>query len=145
MTFLAILAHDAIALPLSHSFPASELRYLLENSEAKLLLSTSRFAAKAEEVLKEGLRQKPVLSITSELDRASTADNDDIDLDGTPSGLGGFMLYTSGTTSRPVRCNGLHRETGYQTDMLAERCAVDYVGHHSTGYVLDRSMEIYKG
>lgn len=104
VTFLAILAHEAIALPLSHSFPASELRYLLENSEAKLLLSTSKLAAKAQDVLKEGLRHKPVLSITHDVRRTSAATGEDfINVDGATSGVGGFMLYTSGTTSRPVR------------------------------------------
>ena len=102
MTFLAILAHEAIALPLSHSFPVSELRYLLENSKAKILLSTPRFRDKAEEVLQTGLQQKPLLNISETVERGSTA-KDNVEVNGPSSGKGGFMLYTSGTTSRPVR------------------------------------------
>ncbi len=102
VTFLAILAHEAVALPLSHSFPPSELRYLLDNSQAKLLLSTSNLATKAKEVLKEGLENEPVLSVIDWVKQDSILNQDKVEIDGASSGLGGFMLYTSGTTSRPV-------------------------------------------
>lgn len=101
VTFLAILAHEAVALPLPHSIPANELRYLLEDSDAKLLLSTSKCATKAEEILTEGMRQKPLLRITDELGRESGGEEEDVHVDGPSSGRGGLMLYTSGTTSRP--------------------------------------------
>lgn len=102
MTFLAVLAHEAVALPISHSFPASEIRYLLENSEAKLVLSAPQFAAKADQVLKEGISYQPVLSITVDSERGSGEEDEDILVNGASSGQGGFMLYTSGTTSKPV-------------------------------------------
>jgi long-subunit acyl-CoA synthetase (AMP-forming) len=98
---LSILAHEAVALPLSHSFPASELRYLLNNSEARILLVTPNLKNKAEELLQTGLQHKPMLSITKTMERGSTA-KDYVNVDGISSGQGGFMLYTSGTTSRPV-------------------------------------------
>lgn len=102
MTFLAILAHEAVALPLSHSFPPGELRYILNNSRAKLLLSTSGLAIKAKEVLKEGLDCQPVHSVIEGAMQDSITNDEKIDIDGASSGLGGLMLYTSGTTSRPV-------------------------------------------
>lgn len=121
--FLAILAHEAVAIPLSHSFPASELRYLLENSEAKILLSTPKFRKKAEEVWQTaeetrptaeemrqtaeemrqmGPQQRPLLIISEAVKRGSKAKGH-VDVSGRSSGKGGFMLYTSGTTNRPVR------------------------------------------
>lgn len=102
VTFLSILAHEGIALPLSHSFPASELQYILENSEPRLLLSTPKFEKKANEALKAGLQRKPVLAITERREEGSPA-QDNVEVTGTSSGNGGLMLYTSGTTSRPVR------------------------------------------
>ncbi|KAL8717018.1 MAG: hypothetical protein Q9225_005706 [Loekoesia sp. 1 TL-2023] len=54
--------HNSIAVPLSSSFPASELRYILDNSEPLMLLSSAKFQSKAEEVLKEGLGNKPISS-----------------------------------------------------------------------------------
>lgn len=102
MTFLSILANDAIALPLSSSFPVGELRYIVENSEALILLSTEKFKDKAEEVLRDGLNSQPILGFTEKIEAGAGA-SQDITLDGTTEGKGGLMLYTSGTTSRPVR------------------------------------------
>jgi acyl-coenzyme A synthetase/AMP-(fatty) acid ligase len=144
VTFLAILAHEAIALPLPHSFPASELRYLLENSDSKLLLSTSKLATKAKEILKEGILHKPVLSIIGEVERASSANNDSIEVNGTSTELGGVMLYTSGTTSRPVRSTSSQHERVCEADLAIERCGIEYVCHHRPGEIIDRSVEVHK-
>lgn len=100
VTFLSILAHDAIALPLSQSFPSSEIRYILENSEAKLLLSTEKFQDKARDVLKEDITHQPQLEILSKIETgAASAEN--VKFEGSSLENGGFMLYTSGTTNRP--------------------------------------------
>ncbi|KAK5951586.1 hypothetical protein OHC33_007264 [Knufia fluminis] len=100
VTFLSILAHDAIALPLSHGFPSSEIRYILENSEAKLLISTSKFEDKARDVLKEGLSYKPQLELLTKIETGATS-AENVTFKDKELERGGFMLYTSGTTSRP--------------------------------------------
>ncbi|KAI0593116.1 hypothetical protein F4775DRAFT_579329 [Biscogniauxia sp. FL1348] len=116
VTFLAILAARAIALPLSPPFPIPELQYILSQSEASLLLHSSKFAAKANEVLAtpfaeaspatdpdskllslkavelrkhEGLGKDPIFY-------DSVTISEDVDTEGA-----GMMLYTSGTTARP--------------------------------------------
>lgn len=99
MTFLSILALDAIALPLSHSFPSSEIRYILENSEAMLLVSTEKFQDKAKDVLKEDSGHKPQLEVLSKIESGSKSM--DVKLERPSLEHGGFMLYTSGTTNRP--------------------------------------------
>lgn len=102
MTFLSILACDSVAVPLSSGFPANELRYILENSEAVTLLSSRKFQEKAEEVLKEGIEhlpRKPVLNVVEK--RLSGNGEDGVQLVPLPMTKGGMMLYTSGTTSRP--------------------------------------------
>ncbi|KAF6234849.1 hypothetical protein HO173_007069 [Letharia columbiana] len=102
VTLLSILACDSIAVPLSSGFPASELRYILENSEAVTLLSSGKFQEKAEEVLKEGLEhlpRKPVLNVVEK--RLTGNGEDEVQLVPLPLTKGGMMLYTSGTTSRP--------------------------------------------
>ena len=109
MTFLSILACDSVAVPLSSGFPASELRYILENSEAVTLLSSRKFQEKAEEVLKEGIEhlpRKPVLNVVEK--RLSGNGEDGVQLVPLPMTKGGMMLYTSGTTSRPVYILILH-------------------------------------
>lgn len=100
MTFLSILAHDAIALPLSHGFPSSEIRYILENSEAKLFLSTPKFEDKARDVLKEDIGHKPQLEVLTKIETGATS-AENVKFQDKSLGQGGFMLYTSGTTNRP--------------------------------------------
>ncbi|KAF2964640.1 hypothetical protein GQX73_g8940 [Xylaria multiplex] len=115
VTFLAILASRAIALPLSPPFPAPELQYILTQSQASLLLHSAKFASKANEVLKSPWPEpspntdpefKPTLK-AFELPKhlGLGQDNtifdavtitDDADTEGA-----GMMLYTSGTTARP--------------------------------------------
>ena len=99
MTLLSIFACDSIAIPLSSAFPASELRYILDNSEAVTLLSSEKFKNKAEEVLKEGMERKPTLNLVDKKFKGNG--EDDVTLVPLPMTKGGMMLYTSGTTSRP--------------------------------------------
>jgi malonyl-CoA/methylmalonyl-CoA synthetase len=100
VTFLSILAHDAIALPLAFTHPSSELRYILENSEASLFLSTEKFQAKAEDVLREEMSHVPKLEVLSKIATgAISAEN--VKFEERSLDNAGFMLYTSGTTNRP--------------------------------------------
>ncbi|KAL9131495.1 MAG: hypothetical protein Q9217_000574 [Psora testacea] len=99
VTLLSILACDSIAVPLSSSFPASELRFILDNSGAITFLSSELFKEQAETVLKEGINRKPTLQA---VDKKLAGDgHDEVQLVQLPEIKGGLMLYTSGTTSRP--------------------------------------------
>lgn len=97
--YLAILAANGIALPLSPPFPANELKYIMDQSQASMLLSSSKFDGKAQEVFKTGLEGKPKhISIQK---KQGGAEHKKITLEDAPEAKGGMMLYTSGTTSRP--------------------------------------------
>ena len=100
VTFLSILAHNAIALPLAFSHPSSELRYILENSEASLFLSTEKFQEKAEDVLREDISTSPRLEILSKIATGATS-AENVKFEDRSLADAGFMLYTSGTTNRP--------------------------------------------
>lgn len=102
MTLLSILGTKSIAVPLSSGFPASELRYILENSEALLLLSSAKFQSKAQEVLKEDLQKKPIVGSIEKRHNGGSSDKQ-ITFEDVGDHDGGMMLYTSGTTNRPVR------------------------------------------
>lgn len=105
MTLLAILGSNSIAVPLSSGFPASELRYILDNSEALMLLSSTKFKDKAQEVVKEGLEKKPILDMVQKRQGGEGGSSEHVQLEGIRENQAGMMLYTSGTTSRPVREN----------------------------------------
>ncbi|KAI9802737.1 MAG: hypothetical protein M1825_002759 [Sarcosagium campestre] len=100
VTYLSILSSHAVALPLCPSFPANELRYILNNSEAAMLLSSATFESKAAEVLKEGVDNRPISS-TIEKKLEGAKGRKDFEFEDGAEGDGGLMLYTSGTTSQP--------------------------------------------
>nr|OQO21178.1 hypothetical protein B0A51_12045 [Rachicladosporium sp. CCFEE 5018] len=101
VTLLSTLAANAIALPLAPSFPAHELRYILDHSEALILLSTPRYATQAKDVLKEGLEKTPKFAQLDKLEEGSQ-EISDVEITGTAQDVAsGMMLYTSGTTARP--------------------------------------------
>lgn len=98
---LSILASDAIALPLSPAFPVCELKYILDNSEPKVLLATEKYGAKAQEILSAGLEREPIVDIRKKIIKGS-ANDEPLQFEAAQQ-RGGMMLYTSGTTNRPVR------------------------------------------
>ena len=99
MTLLSILASKGIAVPLSSNFPPTELQYILENSQALMLLSSTKFQRKAEDVVNQGVDIK--LEIVEKRLSSSNSTNQ-VHLEDPSDDVGGLMLYTSGTTSRPV-------------------------------------------
>ncbi|KAL2154976.1 hypothetical protein VTH82DRAFT_3652 [Thermothelomyces myriococcoides] len=99
VTLLAILAAKSIAVPLSPAFPAPELQYILNHSEALMLLSSTKFTPKAEEVLKSELDVRPVHLKLEKFQ--GNGIHEKVTLEGSDPGSAGMMLYTSGTTNRP--------------------------------------------
>ncbi|MCJ1293993.1 hypothetical protein MMC34_005550 [Xylographa carneopallida] len=100
VTLLSILGSNSIAVPLSSGFPANELRYILDNSEALMLLSSEKFRSKTDEVVKEGLEKKPIVGHIEKRRGGSSAERK-AQLESSKENQSGMMLYTSGTTSRP--------------------------------------------
>ncbi|KAK3300212.1 uncharacterized protein B0H64DRAFT_437384 [Chaetomium fimeti] len=99
VTLLAILAAKSIAVPLSPAFPAPELQYILNHSEALMLLSSAKFASKAGDVLKTELDVEPAYLQLDKFQGNGT--HEKVTLDKSSAGAAGMMLYTSGTTNRP--------------------------------------------
>ncbi|KAI0103396.1 acetyl-CoA synthetase-like protein [Daldinia grandis] len=109
VTYLAILAAHAVALPLSPPFPAPELQYILSQSQAILLLHSPKYALKVDEVLTTPSKELDIAPLPTpvELPKHLGAISETfesvtftVDEDGDADGAG-MMLYTSGTTNRP--------------------------------------------
>lgn len=96
------MASDAIALPLAPSFPPAELGYILEDSEAMMLLASAKFRPKAEEVIDQGLEKPPTLKVLEKRTSGRKGAMRPALIEPSISSNGGVMLYTSGTTNRPV-------------------------------------------
>jgi len=103
VNLLSILGSNAIAVPLAPAFPLGELRYILDHSGALMLISSNKYAEKAMDTLKEGLQNPPIDARTEKIAEGGQSDHKPILEDmGDAVDKGGMMLYTSGTTSRPV-------------------------------------------
>lgn len=103
-----MLAAQAIAVPMSPAFPAAELQYVLNHSEALLLVSSSKFASKAQEVLaaddmSAGPRRPLRLELPKHYPDDSRGTAERVPLEESGPARAGLMLYTSGTTNKPVR------------------------------------------
>lgn len=65
-----------------------------------MLLSSSKFESKAHEVMKSGLVANPKhINLEKKLENSNY---ENVTLEGPSQGKGGMMLYTSGTTNKPV-------------------------------------------
>ena len=141
MTLLSILGSDSIAVPLSSGFPPNELRYILENSDALMFLSSAKFKVKADEVLKDSLEKKPTYALVDKI-IGGAAKSGEVRLQDDATSRGGMMLYTSGTTSRPVSDVYLPQRL-LLIKASVERCFITRIRSHSSVQIVDRGMEIH--
>ena len=139
---LSILSAGGIAVPLSPASPVGELKYILEDSQAKTLIATEKYAQKARDVL-SAVDWKPELKIRgkteSRVGSMLDIETGDIRYPTVEVTGGGLMLYTSGTTSRPVcmylvLCGRLTR--------IERRVAVSDSPHRA-GEVTGQSMGVF--
>lgn len=85
---------------MSPAFPVHELQYIVDQSGALMLLASGKFQATAQDVLREGLEHTPI-SVQSEKRFEGSQSYERVELE-VADPKGGMMLYTSGTTNRPV-------------------------------------------
>lgn len=136
VTLLSILGTHSIALPLSPAFPAHELNYILNHSQASMLLSSAKFEAKATEVLSTELETSPKhIKLEKKL---SSEEYKQVILEKCKNGDGAMMLYTSGTTNRPViSAMGLPLRF---TNFWTERCTSPSECSHSASPIPNNSL-----
>ncbi len=86
------------------------MQYIVDHSEALLVVSSPKFDAKAKELLASELTVKPThVALVKHL---GSSVHEKVELDeGQDAGKAGMMLYTSGTTNRPVRATEMRNWT----------------------------------
>jgi amino acid adenylation domain-containing protein/non-ribosomal peptide synthase protein (TIGR01720 family) len=97
-TVLAALKLGAAFLPLDLVHPADRLAYMIEDSEAALVVGTEPVAGKIPEVAGAPVVLLDAPEVTAELDRLPESA-----VDGLPVSLdqAAYVIYTSGSTGRP--------------------------------------------
>lgn len=108
-----------------------------------MLLSSTKFQSKAEEIVKEGL-EKPLKLQIVEKRLASSDAAEQVHLDDLKGDEGGMMLYTSGTTSRPVRIP-FHLWGQRLISHVTERCSPTHLRHNRAKPIPSQSLELYPG
>ena len=97
---MSIIASGAIAVPLAPSFPISELKYVVDHCEANILFASGKNWDKTQELLKntesESLSVFRVEELFSNEQKGAQVRLEEAHIND------GMMLYTSGTTSKPV-------------------------------------------
>ncbi|KAL9066837.1 MAG: hypothetical protein Q9157_007008 [Trypethelium eluteriae] len=107
VTMLSIFANHGVAVPMSPEFPPHELQYIVNHSRALAFLSSTRWYTKAEQVVKEGLSHGTLMTKIEKRERGRSG-GEAVQLEETGPSRGGMMLFTSGTTSRPVSPLSVH-------------------------------------
>ncbi|KAL4882381.1 hypothetical protein BJY04DRAFT_186971 [Aspergillus karnatakaensis] len=104
VTLLAIMASGAVAVPLKHDLPQLDWKYIMDNSQASMLLHSGKYKEKVQKLVDEGGLTGNVKVEYVEGDGSSDLPKDTVvlgDLSPKHEDQGGLMLYTSGTTSQP--------------------------------------------
>ena len=102
----AVRALGAIPVPMNHRLTAEEVLYILDNSDAPMVFASEAFVPMVERVRGEapkarhwvliGAERRPWAAHVDDLVAGTSAGTIDA-----PSGLGGSMIYTAGTTGKP--------------------------------------------
>lgn len=94
---LAVLKTGAAYVPLDLSYPLERVDYILEDTQAKIILTNEKHQDKLKHILLKGIS---VISIENKIDQISTFDKTNIITANTSENLA-YVIYTSGTTGRP--------------------------------------------
>jgi amino acid adenylation domain-containing protein len=100
--FLGILKSGKIAVPLDPQYPAARTTFMLEDSQAALLVTSARHEALAASLTSRGQH----LLVVDDLDSTQTTGNPNLGL--SPDTLAS-LLYTSGSTGQPKGVLQNHR------------------------------------
>ena len=107
--FMGVLKAGAIAVPLDPEYPANRINFILEDSEAELILSSGKLLTRAAELVRHG---RKVLNI------------EDLDVQERPTAAlprgkpnsTAYLIYTSGSTGKPKGVMLPHRTVLQNTE-----------------------------
>lgn len=145
VTQWAIWLSGGIAVPVHTAHTAEEIRYLLADTGARLLIYDSNF----ETLALESTRQQPVAVAYTALETAAAAST----LPDVATSADGLMIYTSGTTGKPKGVVMSHEQIATQLESLTQAwgwTAADRIlnvlpMHHVHGVINITCCALYNG
>ena len=148
VSILAVFKSGGIYVPLDPEYPESRIRYLIEDSEAKLLLTTEVLRPRALGLLDDDERRVCIPG-KYRVPSGNGEDQDTVRSDVEPGGTvinseqPAYLIYTSGSTGRPKGVLVPHRSIYHQCMAMREAyelCDTDRVLQFSSANV-DPSLE----
>lgn len=121
VAILGALKAGKIYLPLDLSLPPSRLRYLIEDSRARLIVAETKTLTAARVL--SSVRNIPVLNMDFQREGPDTAGDPDLPIP--PDSLAS-LLYTSGSTAQPKGVVQNHRNLLHMALRYTNSCRITY-------------------
>ncbi len=116
-----ILSAGAAYLPLSPEYPEDRLRYMIENSQAKIILAQQRLVTRLRELAPQDVRSSPCASPSV---RPARGPGGPGHRGARPDSLA-YVIYTSGSTGKPKGVMIEHHSIVSQLGWLRETYGID--------------------
>ena len=91
-------------MPIDSSYPSNRIKYRLQDTHANLIICSTTNTKKMQKLLTEEIFSQNLQLLklnTAQIQRLRQLPNSNIDLDKNSSDLA-YIMYTSGTTGRPI-------------------------------------------
>lgn len=111
IVIIAVLKAGAAYVPIDSSYPSNRIKYILQDTNANLIICSTTNTNKMQKLLTEEIFSQNLQLLTlntAQIQRLRQLPNSNIDLDKNSSDLA-YIMYTSGTTGRPKGVLTTHR------------------------------------
>jgi amino acid adenylation domain-containing protein len=135
---LGILKAGGAYLPIDPGYPEERIKYMLEDSGAGVLITTSDLSAKHGK-LKIVNGQLSIVNCQQQINRTSAVKKDHMHLQPAPATSLAYIIYTSGTTGKPKGVMATH------TNVVRVVRNTNYIEINDTDRVLQLSNYAFDG
>jgi len=127
VSYFAVLKLGAVAVTINVSSTPHELRYLLGNSDSRVLITTATAARRFEEIRNEAPLCRHMIVVDhdgGDFSLATALRHQAAPLDSPPIGIDdpAVMIYTSGLTGKPLGAVLTHQNLATQSVLLRDIC-----------------------
>lgn len=120
IAIFAVLKACKAYVPLDISYPHKRLEYMLEHSEANVIITNNKDMKTAQELANE-VSQKNIILNIEEVEEEISSRNLDLEI---PKDHIAYLLYTSGSTGKPKAVMQTHRNILFFIDRYTENLGI---------------------
>jgi tyrocidine synthetase-3 len=148
VSILAVLKSGVAYVPISPEYPASRISFMLEDTQAPILLKKSENDSNLNESL-ESMEQKPMLISLDDSSLLDEIETTNLSAVSKPNDLA-YVIYTSGTTGQPKGVLVEHKAVvsfAYENTYMPEKAAkvASLAPYSFDGFVFDTFYSLLNG